>query len=329
MPSFSAIFKAGDKSAIEGLTKGGGAALKLDKAGLKGASSLGTDALKAGGALGDTKSLLKGAGGAGDASKLVKGAGGAGDTKSLLKGADNAGGASKAAKGADNAGDASKAAKAKGADEAADAAKAEKNAPPLKTKDDASKSMQKWIKDNPKKAIAAAAGTAAIAYAADSYIATNGAKVGITKIEAGKDGGVLGVGAKDIAKITYTPELDILSADFITITGSDCSPTIDGTDIDVYKVPSKTEVWIKVSKALTAGGTKGQITLKTTPTARLADAVGSAAGSAVGAGADIAKEAGGGLLSGLGIDLPENFGLWLGVACIVLIIVFVIFKFVL
>ena len=307
MPSFSGLGQAvkdlgkGINPGELKLASGGTDALK----GLKGASGLSTDALKAGGALGDTKSLLKGAGGAGDASKLAKGAGGAED-------------ASKAAK-----------AEKKAAGEAGDAAKAEKNAPPLKTKDDASKSMQKWVKENPKKAIAGAAGAAAIAYAADSYIATNGAKVGITKIEAGKDGGFLGVGAKDIAKITYTPELDILSVDFITISGSDCSPTIDGTDIDVYKVPSKTEVWIKVSKALTAGGTKGQITLKTTPTARLADAVSSAAGAAADAGADVAKKTGEGLLSGLGIDLPDNFGLWLGVACIVLIIAFVIFKFVL
>jgi len=308
MGLFSSLTKSGDKSAIEGLTKGGGATLKLDKAGLKGGANA-SDLLKGGTS---TKDLLGAGGkGAGDLSALTK-AGGK-DASALTK----AGGKDASAL--------TKAEEKGAANEAKGASQLEKDKPPLKTKDDAKNSMTQWVKDNPKKAIAAAAGTAAIAYAADSYIATNGAKVGITKIEAGKDGGVLGVGAKDIAKITYTPELDILSADFITITGSDCSPTIDGTDIDVYKVPSKTEVWIKVSKALTAGGTKGQITLKTTPTARLAEAV----GAGVGAGADIAKEAGGGLLSGLGIDLPDNFGLWLGVACIVLIIVFVIFKFVL
>jgi len=287
MPSFAAI---GD--ALKGVVKG------VNPGEIKLASNS-TDALKG----------LKGTSGLG--ADALKGAGGLGDAKSLLKGADNAG-------------DAGKAAKAKGADEVGDAAKAEKDAPPLKTKEDAEKTMTQWVKDNPGKAIAAAAGAGAIALASDSYMATNGAKVGITKIEAGKDGGVLGVGATDVAKITYTPALDILSVDFLTISGTDCSPAIDGTDVAVYKVPSKTEVWIKVPKALTAGGTKGQITLKTTPTARLGEAV----GAGVGAGADAVKEAGGGVLDSLGLGLPEGTGTWLMVGCVILIILFIIFKFV-
>ena len=295
MPSFAAI---GD--ALKGVVKG------VNPAEIKLASNS-TDALKG----------LKGTSGLG--ADALKGAGGLGDAKGLLKGADNAGDAGKAAKGADNAGDAGKA-----ADEAGDAAKAEKDAPPLKNKADAEKSMTQWVKDNPGKAIAAAAGAGAIALASDSYMATNGAKVGITKIEAGKDGGVAGVGATDVAKITYTPALDILSVDFLTISGTDCSPAIDGTDVAVYKVPSKTEVWIKVAKALTAGGTKGQITLKTTPTARLGEAV----GAGVAAGADAVKEAGGGVLDSLGLGLPEGTGTWLMVGCVILIILFIIFKFV-
>ena len=312
MPSFAAI---GD--ALKGVVKGvNPAEIKLASnstdalKGLKGTSGLGADALKGAGGLGDAEGLLKGAG----ADAKVAGA----DAKAAGADAKAAGADAKAA-GAD-----AKAANAKGADEVGDAAKAEKDAPPLKNKADAEKSMTQWVKDNPGKAIAAAAGAGAIALASDSYMATNGAKVGITKIEAGKDGGVAGVGATDVAKITYTPALDILSVDFLTISGTDCSPAIDGTDVAVYKVPSKTEVWIKVAKALTAGGTKGQITLKTTPTARLGEAV----GAGVAAGADAVKEAGGGVLDSLGLGLPEGTGTWLMVGCVILIILFIIFKFV-
>ena len=282
------------------LVAGGGDALKGVKLGTKD--------------LGDLSSLLKNdASGLGDASKMLgKDAGGLGDAgKGLGKDATSVGADAKTLE-------------KQGANEAGDAAKAEKNAPPLKSKADAENSMKDWVKNNPGKVIAGAASAAAIAYAADSYMTTNGAKVGITKIEAGKDGGVLGVGATDIAKITYTPELDILKVDFLTITGTDCTPTIDGKDLEIYKVPSKTEVWIKVAKALTAGGTKGQITLKTTPTARLGEAV----GAGVGAGADAVKEAGGGVLDSLGLGLPEGTGTWLMVGCVILIILFIIFKFV-
>ena len=287
----------------------------------------GSDALKAlksgGGGLGDASKLLgKEAGGLGDASKLLgKEAGGLGDASKLLGADAKAVGADAKAVGKD-----AKAVEKQGANEASDAAKAEKDAPPLKTKTEAEDSMKKWVNENPGKAIAGAAGAAAIAYAADSYMATNGAKVGITKIEAGKDGGIAGIGATDIAKITYTPELDILKVDFLTITGSDSTATIDGKDLEIYKVPSKTEVWIKVSKALTAGGTKGQITLKTTAAARLGEAV----GAGIGAGADVVKEAGGSVLDGLGLGDLFSGGTttWLMIGCAVLIIAFIIFKFV-
>jgi len=324
MPSFAAF---GD--AVRGVAKGiNPAEVKLVSGstdalkGLKGASGIGADALKGAGGLGDAKGLLKSADNVGGAAQVAKGADNVGGAAQVAKGADNVGDAGKAAKGADNVGDAGKA--AKGADEVGDAAKAEKNAPPLKNKADAEKSMAQWVKDNPGKAIAAAAGATAIALAADSYMATNGANVGITKIEAGKDGGVFGVGATDIAKITYTPALAILKVDFLTLSGTDCSPSIDGTDVAVYKVPSKTEVWIKVSSALKTGGTKGQITLKTTPTARLGEAVGAGVGAAGGA----VKEAGGGVLDGLGLGLPEGTGMWLLVGCIALIIIIIMFKFV-
>ena len=298
------------------LVAGGGDALKGVKLGTKD--------------LGDLSSLLKkDASGLGDASKMLgKDAGGLGDASKML--GKDAGGLGDAGKGlgkdAKSVGADAKTLEKQGANEAGDAAKAEKNAPPLKSKADAENSMKDWVKNNPGKVIAGAASAAAIAYAADSYMTTNGAKVGITKIEAGKDGGVVGVGATDIAKITYTPELDILKVDFLTITGTDCTPTIDGKDLEIYKVPSKTEVWIKVSKALTAGGTKGQITLKTTAAARLGEAV----GAGIGAGADAVKEAGGSVLDGLGLGNLFSGGIttWLMIGCAVLIIAFIIFKFV-
>ena len=154
-------------------------------------------------------------------------------------------------------------------------------------------------------------------------MATNGKQVGITKIEAFKDGGLGPIGGTDVAKITYTPELDILKADFLTITGTDCSPSIDGTDLPVYKVVSKTEVW--VAKKLTSGGSKGSITLKTTPSARLGEAVGAGAGAAAGA----AGSAAGGLLGGLAdsLGISSDYITYIIAAVVILCIISLVMKF--
>jgi hypothetical protein len=315
------VIKAGNNSmdALKGLSKGSES--------LKGSSLLlskGSDLAKLGSGVGDAAKLGSGVG---DAAKLGSGVG---DAAKLGSGVGDA------AKGADEAADAAKLSKAgdaaKGADEAADAAKIEKNAPPIKSKADAEASMTKWVKDNPGKAIAAGAGgTAAIVFAANKYMAVNGSKVGITKIEAHKDGGLGPFGGKDVAKITYSPGLDILMPDFLTITGTDCVPSIDGTDLAVYKVVSATEVWIKPVSKLTSGGTKGGITLKTTPTARLGEAVGAGVGAVAQAAGTAIEGAGGpvgamldGLLQTLG--LPTGMAGYAIVACIVIVILVVLFK---
>ena len=223
----------------------------------------------------------------------------------------------------------------KASDESFSSAKNEKDDPPLKNKEDVQNKMKQWIKENPGKAIAAAAGTAAgaaaIAYAADSYLSVNGKELEIKKIEAHTEGGILGIGGTNIAKITYEPSTDILAPDFITITDSDSKPSIDGTDLEIYKVQSKTQVWIKVDKKLTKDGKSGKITVKTTPTARLGDAVGAGIGSVASAAGTAASGASEGLLSGLdgflgGLGLPTGILGYSIIAIVIFLVIFILVK---
>jgi hypothetical protein len=311
------------------------------------------DALRASGNASD---LLRGGAGLGDASKLLGKADTLGDAGKLAGKVDNLGGAGKVAGKVDNLGDAGKVAGkvdnvgdagkvagkvdntadagkvAKASDEMGDAAKLEKNAPPLKSKADAEGSMKQWVKDNPGKAVAGLATAGAIAYAADTYMSVNGKQVGITKIEQYKDGGLGPFGGTEVAKITFTPAMDILKTDFLTISGTDSTPTIDGTDTAVYKVASPTEVWVQVASKLTGNGTKGSITLKTTPSARLGQAVGagvSTVGTVAGGAVGAAGGAVGGILDGFlsALGLPTGTVGYAIVAAVIIVIICIIMKF--
>jgi hypothetical protein len=320
MVSFSALGDAG-KALGKGISPG---TLDLATSGAKALPPAG--ALKGAGGLTDA---LKGAGGLGDASKLLKGSDdlGAG-VKGLAKAGDEAGaGAKGLAKAGDEAG-----AGAKGLTKADDAADAGKTAGKA---DDAAKvskdaeGVLDWAKKNPGKAFAGAGASALAVYAATDYSENNGKKVGITKIEAGKEGGVAGFGATDVAKITFTPEMSALATDTLKIEGTDCTPSIDGSDVAVYKVYSKTQVAIKVPKALTAPGTKGNLTLSTSLAARAGAAAGSAASSAAGGAGGAAGGAASSFLQSLGISIPDGAGVWILGFCVALIVLFIIFKFVL
>jgi hypothetical protein len=183
-----------------------------------------------------------------------------------------------------------------------------------------------WAKKNPGKVIAAGAGTAAAVYAANNFMQNDGKKVGITKIEAASEGGVLGIGATAVAKITFTPEMDALMSDKLKIEGTDSSPSIDGTDIAIFKVYSPTVIGIKLEKALTGPGSKGSLTLSTSLVAR----VGAAAGAGAGAVAGVAGGAAGGAMTsffqGLGIPLPDGLPGMLIIGCVALFVLFILFK---
>jgi len=279
----------------------GGAGADLGKVGGAGADlgragGAGADLGRAGGAGAD---LGRAGGAAGDAGRAGGAAGDAG----------RAGGA---------AGDAGKAGGA-GADVA-------------KVADDAD-GVLAWARKNPGKALAGAGASAAALYAANSYMANDGKKVGITKIEAGTEG------STKVAKITFTPDMDALLLDKLKIEGTDSTPSVDGASVSIFKVYSPTQVAIKVDAALSAPGTKGALTLSTTMAARAGDAVGSASGAAGTAAGTAAGAAVGGALEGLGLGgsgglgglLPGGAKSWLigcGVFCCMMILLFVIMKFI-
>jgi hypothetical protein len=262
---------------------------------LKASGGLG-DALKSGGALGDLGKLGKVGGGA--AADAGKAAGAAGDAAKGLNKVDDVGAA------------------AKGANKADDVAK---------TTDDA-KGVLDWAKKNPGKALAGAGASAAALYAANEYTKNDGKKVGITKIEAASEGGVLGLGATNVAKITFTPEMDALNSDTLKIEGTDCVPSIDGPSVAIFKVYSKTQVGIKLEKALTGPGSKGSLTLSTTLAARAGAAAGAGAGAVAGAAGGAAGSAMTSFFQGLGIPLPDGLPGMLIIGCIALFVLFILFK---
>jgi hypothetical protein len=249
------------------------------------------------------------------------------DAAGAARGADEAAGA---ARGADEAAGA-----ARGADEAADAAKA--NAAGIKNTDDYLKKAKKLCAETRTKwCVGAVLGSAAAIYAADKYMKIKNYKGKITKIEPGEDGGlpIIGGGTK-VAKVTYSEAVDILPTDTITISGTNCSPPIDG-DHTPYKIASKTEFWIKFDVGLTSPGSKGDFTITTGVVERLGEAVGKGAGAAGAAAGTAAGAAAGAAASGLGQggsaflkSLTSGAGMWLTLILCCLCFAFIIFKFIL
>lgn len=189
---------------------------------------------------------------------------------------------------------------------------------------------------NAKWCAGAVLGSAAAIYAADKYMKIKNYKGKITKIEPGEDGGlpIIGGGTK-IAKVTYAEAVDILPTDTISISGTDCSPSIDG-DHTPYKIASKTEFWIKFETGLSSPGSKGDFTITTGVVERLGEAVGKGAGTAGAAAGTAAGAAAGGAASGLGQggssflkSFTSGAGLWLTLILCCLCFAFIIFKFIL
>jgi hypothetical protein len=330
---YAAVLEDVGKGVAKGISPG---ELKLAAGGADALKASGgaMDALKASGGLTDalkSSDALKGLGKVDSAASLAKTAGKADDAAALAKAAGKADDAAALAKTAGKADDAAAAAKAAGS--AGDAAKTTSKA----------EDLLKAAKENPGKAAALLAGAGAAGVAAKNFMESDGKKVGISKIEGVKEGGAFGFGGDDVAKITFTPELDALKSDKLKIEGTDCTPPIDGASVAIYKIYSKTVIGVKLDKPLTAPGTKGSLTLSTTMAARTGQALGEGAG-AVG---EVAGTAAGGLasgvggvlggvgdgviafLQGLGLPIPSGTSGLVSLVCCLLIIVFFVIKFVL
>jgi hypothetical protein len=209
---------------------------------------------------------------------------------------------------------------------------------------DADKQVQAAVKDtdsylaqakkactsDKKMCAAAVLGSAAALYAANKYLTVKGYQGQITKIENDMDGGVLGYGGTPVAKVTYAKPIDILMTDTIDFSATDCDPNLDGTK-SPYKIAGPTEVWIKLDAALTSPGSKGAFKITTGVLSRLGQATGEAAGTVGAAAGQAAGAAAGGLggaMGGLLKGFTSGLGMWLAIACAVLIFGFIIFKFI-
>lgn len=232
---------------------------------------------------------------------------------------------------------------AKGAGEAAAAARAAGNAgdasrvqKAVKNAGDYAAEAKKACTGNKAWCAGAILGSAAAIYAADKYMKIKNYKGKITKIEPGEDGGlpIIGGGTK-IAKVTYEAAVDILPTDVITISGTDCSPPIDG-DHTPYKIASKTEFWIKFDVGLSSPGSKGDFTITTGVVERLGEAVGRGAGTAGAAAGSAAGAAAAGAAQGAGQGgsaflkaFTGGAGMWITLLLCCVCFAFIIFKFIL
>jgi len=297
----------------------------LVRAGAK-ASDVAAAAVKAGRSLDDMFDAAKAAGKLDDAAVTAAKGKYVADVNKLgikLPGlVDEAAGAAGAARAAGNAGEA-----------AGEASRLQKA---IKSTSDYAAEAKKACVGNKAWCAGAVLGSAAAIYAADKYMKIKNYKGKITKIEPGEDGGlpIIGGGTK-IAKVTYETAVDILPTDTITISGTDCSPSIDG-DHTPYKIASKTEFWIKYEMGLSSPGSKGDFTITTGVVERLGEAVGKGAGTAGAAAGTAAGAAAGGAASGLGQGgssflkaFTSGTGLWLTLILCCLCFAFIIFKFIL
>jgi hypothetical protein len=225
---------------------------------------------------------------------------------------------------------------ARGADAVGDAAEASRLRKAINSTSAYAAEAKKACTGNKAWCAGAVLGSAAAIYAADKYMKIKNYKGKITKIEPDEDGGlpIIGGGTK-IAKVTYEAAVDILPTDTVTISGTDCSPSIDG-DHTPYKIASKTEFWIKFETGLSSPGSKGDFTITTGVVERLGEAVGKGAGAAGSAAGTAAGAAAGGAASGLGQggsgflkSFTSGAGLWLTLIMCCLCFAFIIFKFIL
>lgn len=156
----------------------------------------------------------------------------------------------------------------------------------------------------------------AAAYIATQYNKKNGSKYDITAIKS-TTGGVI---------ITYSPgEKFNKAGDTLTISSTDCTPSLDGT-VGIVSTPSLTTV--VVNGSITTEGTKGQLVLNTTFESQMDESLasaGSTVGGAAGAAAGgVAGGVGSGLASGLGLDQIAQWcaanGGYIAVGCILFIL---------
>lgn len=160
------------------------------------------------------------------------------------------------------------------------------------TKDEAASGVVSWMKKNPGKTVTASVAAAVGAYATVKFFDNNKKKATIIKIEADKDGGFLGIGAKQVAKITYSPDIEMIETDNIDISGTNSTPVIDGSGIPVYKIYASNCVGIEVSEKISNNGNTGTLILHTDILNRVFAALGDGAGSMINSGSDAVSQLG-------------------------------------
>lgn len=120
--------------------------------------------------------------------------------------------------------------------------------------------LKKACTDNKAMCAGIAATAAVFTAAAIATVAKESITYNITKIEYVKD---------NKANITFKPAQDIYTKDTVTLAGTDCVPSIDGSYSDIETIASNV-IQIGIDNPLTQNGTKGTMTLDTDPLNQLA-----------------------------------------------------------
>ena len=180
----------------------------------------------------------------------------------------------------------------------------EANPAALKSADDAGKS---WMSKNPKFTIGLLAGGAFVGYGIYKAQKAEETPLTITNIKQYTDGG-----SKTEYLVTYTPTLEILPTDGVTITGSKTVPSIDGSPSAIVKIRGPSSFVLDLGVTLTKLDPGGTIKITSSFLAQAGTAAGETAGTVAGA---VGQGAGAGLsaaakgIGGAASSLFDSLGL--------------------
>jgi hypothetical protein len=173
--------------------------------------------------------------------------------------------------------------------------------------DSFSKKLGQKVIDNPGKVAAALAASGFVGYGIYKAQKAEDTPLTITNITPYTDGG-----SKTEYTVTYTPTLEILQTDGVTITGSRTVPTIDGSPSAIVKIRGPSSFVLDFGVILTKLDPGGTIKISSSFLAQAGTAAGETAGTIAGA---VGQGAGAGLgaaakgIGGAASSLFESLGL--------------------
>lgn len=155
---------------------------------------------------------------------------------------------------------------------------------------------------NPGKVAAALAASGFVGYGIYKAQKAEETPLTITNITPYTDGG-----SKTEYTVTYTPTLEILQTDGVTITGSRTVPTIDGSPSAIVKIRGPSSFVLDFGVSLTKLDPGGTIKISSSFLAQAGTAAGEAAGAVAGAAGQAAGSGFGAAAKGIGAGVGSLF----------------------